>query len=374
MDLKSDSFKKYNWIDFGRGIAILLVIIVHVGQNFSDSIFLKKFTEVGSMGVQLFFILSSITLFNSYGNRYEKDGNERNIFFFIRRFFRIAPLYYFFALFYTLIEILLKGIHSVEYWKVLISVLFLNGVIVPVINYIPPGGWSIGTEVLFYYMIPFLFSKIKSIKDSVILLIISILFSSFINFTGEIIIDSLKITNHNNFRGYYLYHWLPNQFPVFCSGILLFNIFKTVHFPIKIKRIFLIISLFLFIFFSQTSLTSYYFYYTLQKPYIYSAIFCLFIIGIKDLEFKNRTGNFLRLIGKYSFCMYLLHFFILRVYSIAISFTGFNKKSDLFFLISYVLITAFTYFFSSKLYQYEKKGISFGDFQIQKLKEKLIKN
>src|SRR4030088_3596129 len=100
MDINHEKIKKYNWIDFGRGIAILLVIMVHTGQSFASSNLLRSFTESGMMGVQLFFILSAITLFNSYNNRYEKDGTDRNKYFFIRRFFRIAPLYYFFAVFY----------------------------------------------------------------------------------------------------------------------------------------------------------------------------------------------------------------------------------------------------------------------------------
>lgn len=373
MDSLSHDLKKYNWIDFGRGIAILLVIMVHSGQNFSTSEFIKNFTETGSMGVQLFFILSSITLFHSYTNRYEKDGPERIKFFFIRRFFRIAPLYYFFAIFYTIVQILLKGIHSVEYLKVLLSVLFLNGVIPPVINYIPPGGWSIGTEMLFYCMIPYLFTKIKSIKHSIILLIISILFSNIVNYLAEFIIDLLNIGNPNLPRGYDLYTWIPNQFPVFCSGILMFNIFKSYNWSNRTKKTLLILSLFLFILLSQIHLSFDYLFYTFQRSYLYTFVFSIFLIGIKDFQFNSRVGSFLRLIGKYSFCMYLLHFFILRVWLISLTIIGIEKNNLLFFL-SYIFVTVITFFLSSKLYKYEKMGIAIGDLQIQKIKEKLIKN
>lgn len=353
----SENFKKYNWIDFGRGIAVLLVIMIHVGQNFSNEEFLNNFTQTGTMGVQLFFILSSFTLFYSYTNRYEIDGKERIKYFFIRRFFRIAPLYYFFAVFYTFFQIALKGIHTIEYWKVLMSVLFLNGLFVPVINYIPPGGWSIGTEMLFYCTIPFLFKKIKTIKHSVILLIIAILSSNLINYI---------------LKDFYIYHWLPNQFPVFCFGILLFFILKSIYFSNFFKSFFLITSILLFISLSQINSFFHSFCYSLQLPYIYSVVFCLFLIGIKDYEFNSKSGSFFRSIGKYSFSIYLLHFFILRVFLILFSFTGL-KKNEMIFLISYLLVTAITFYLSSKLYVFEKKGIAFGNSQIEKIKQKIKK-
>jgi len=122
-------FKKFEWIDFGRGIAILLVIMIHTGQFFYKSTFLKNIYDTGDKGVQLFFILSSITLFNSFDNRYQLDGGQRNLFFFIRRFFRISFLYYFFIFFYTLFEIAINGVDVVPYWTAISSSLFLNGLI-----------------------------------------------------------------------------------------------------------------------------------------------------------------------------------------------------------------------------------------------------
>lgn len=367
MNLLTDNLKKYNWIDFGRGIAVLLVIMIHTGQNFSTSESVYNITQTGSMGVQLFFILSSFTLFNSYNQRYEIDGKYRIKYFFIRRFFRIAPLYYFFAIFYTVIQIVLKGIHSVEYMDVLISILFLNGLVVPVINYIPPGGWSVGTEVLFYCIIPFLFKKITSTKHAIILLLAAILFSNLINYLAEFIISSLKIPNPYNLRGYHLYSWLPNQFPVFCFGILLFFILNSLSFSNNLKKIFLTFSILLYILLSQIHLSFKYLYFLLQTSYLYSVIFCFFIIGIKYYKFNNRVGSVFRMIGKYSFCMYLLHFFILRLYLILITYIG-VEKNNLMFLISYVIISMITFFISSKFYIYEKKGIMFGNMQIQKIR------
>ena len=52
MNLIIDKIWIYNWIDFGRGIAILVVIImVYTGQVFTDSNNLKRFTDSVSQGV-----------------------------------------------------------------------------------------------------------------------------------------------------------------------------------------------------------------------------------------------------------------------------------------------------------------------------------
>lgn len=93
--------EKYNWINALRGYAILLVILIHSSQAFKVSDFSKIICDKGDLGVQLFFILSSFTLFNSYSRRKFQDGLDVNRNFFIRRFFRIAPYYYIAGIIYV---------------------------------------------------------------------------------------------------------------------------------------------------------------------------------------------------------------------------------------------------------------------------------
>jgi len=74
--------KKYDYIDSLRGIAVLFV---HTGSFFNMNMFPKFFKTIqenGATGVQLFFILSSLTLFMSFQSRMK---NERNC---IRNFFK----------------------------------------------------------------------------------------------------------------------------------------------------------------------------------------------------------------------------------------------------------------------------------------------
>lgn len=79
MGRKNDEVTRLEFIEAARGYAIMLVLAVHaVGY------------QAGAMGVQLFYIISAYTLYRSLMYRNE----QHYLWFYIRRFFRIAPLYY----------------------------------------------------------------------------------------------------------------------------------------------------------------------------------------------------------------------------------------------------------------------------------------
>lgn len=94
---------KLQYIDFLRGIAILMVIVVHTNQYSKNphNVSLSRLTEYDARGVQLFFVLSAFTLYYSYHNRKTEQTHVfRN--FFIRRIFRIAPMYYLGIIYYLI--------------------------------------------------------------------------------------------------------------------------------------------------------------------------------------------------------------------------------------------------------------------------------
>ena len=107
--------KRIQWIDSCRGIAILFVIIVHVGQLFSNTS-INYISSFAKNGVQMFFIISGYTIFYSL----EKNRNKSYKSFFIRRFFRIAPLYYLSAVYYSLMSN-----NELNFKYLLINLLFL---------------------------------------------------------------------------------------------------------------------------------------------------------------------------------------------------------------------------------------------------------
>jgi peptidoglycan/LPS O-acetylase OafA/YrhL len=176
---------RFGYVDTLRGIAILGVIAVHVGQygNFSMPIFFVKMIAEGARGVQLFYLASAFTLFLSLKNRSSNEMNPiKN--FFIRRFFRIAPMYYVAIFVYLFLDGLgprywLGDATGVSIANIISNITFLHGLNPYWMNSIVPGGWSVGIEMMFYAVLPVLFLKIKTINHAFNFFIISIIVRPF---------------------------------------------------------------------------------------------------------------------------------------------------------------------------------------------------
>lgn len=240
--------EKYEWVNALRGYAILLVILIHSSQTFSVFGNLKRICDIGYLGVQLFFILSSFTLFNSYSKRKKNDLKNTTRNFFLRRFFRIAPYYYIAGLIYIAYRIFIKD-EIINVKNLISNFTFTNGIYLPGINDIPPGGWSVGIEMLFYLFIPILFKYIDSMLKGVVLFIITVFISVLIN---HVFLDETKAFINMiwfDVKDFVYYFWLPNQFPIFSLGIVLFFINKQIVISYKVGNSILYFSLSLFLFF-----------------------------------------------------------------------------------------------------------------------------
>jgi peptidoglycan/LPS O-acetylase OafA/YrhL len=86
----SEGPKHFQYIDALRGIAFLGVLTVHAALV-AGRFHFDHLATLGNQGVQLFFMVSALTLFLSFGPRSKRE-NRSVLNFFIRRLFRIAPL------------------------------------------------------------------------------------------------------------------------------------------------------------------------------------------------------------------------------------------------------------------------------------------
>ena len=362
--------KKYDWVDALRGYAILLVMMIHTSLIFlGNSFHLEMITRVGDLGVTMFFIASSYTLFNSYKNRQAIDGDKAAYFFFIRRFFRIAPLYYLAIIGYVAVGFFY---HSrwvktpIELGKVIANFSFLNGIYLPAINYIPPGGWSVGVEMLFYLTIPLLFSKIKNVRKAFVFLVSSIVGSFLIQILLYFLISHYTKLSWELLRGWYLYFWFPNQFPVFCFGILLFFVIQIkIHYQEWLLALSIALIVLLSFFNFQLSFPK----FLIQREYLYSIAFFLFAFSLSrtNLRFMIKPINKL---GKVSFSAYLIHFIVIEIiWKIFKNIFHGGPNSDINFVLVFICVVITTYFLSKMTYRIEKIGISTGESLIKRIKE-----
>jgi len=219
-----ESPAKLGYIDAVRGWAILLVITAHAGGRFPEMPYpVKKLTNFGWHGVQLFFIASAVTLMLSWSRRTEAlPAATRH--FFIRRFLRIAPMYYFGALLYFLVDGI-PGEFSLA--QLLRSLLFVNAwhpEWLPTTKAwsVVPGGWSISVEFMFYVLFPLLASLLTNARRAALFLAATLPLATLANGAAAGWLRDYEVQAAHNF----LYFWFPNQLPVFAAGILLFQLLR----------------------------------------------------------------------------------------------------------------------------------------------------
>jgi len=158
--------QRLEYLDGLRGFAICGVVLIHVGQLFTGlPAPVEHFAAYGYRGVQLFFIVSAFTLTGTLVGRVFRPGE-----FYLKRFLRIAPMFYLAIVAYLLVDV--DGAPSTPLDAAL-TVLFLHGLAPSSINSVVPGGWSIATEAMFYASLPALLVWITSLPRALVALAVS---------------------------------------------------------------------------------------------------------------------------------------------------------------------------------------------------------
>lgn len=366
--------KKLDFIDSLRGLAILGVLISHVGQSIEGlPLWLKLITSYGMYGVQLFFVVSAYTLCLSAKSREKEKNKIRN--FFIRRFFRIAPTYYVGILVYLGISILNNYIEigilrpDARYttFNIFTNLIFVHGFYPKSYDYIVPGGWSIGTEMAFYAIFPLLFfiyeKKIDKTKKSIIFPIaVAIICCLFWRSLPKVF---PPLSRHN--CAFY-YCNLFNQLPVFLIGMSLFLISdKLIVNKQKswIGLLLFIICTLILSFFRISDITF--------SAFISGISFILLFISFKNLSILNIS--LLKRIGQLSFSIYVFHFIFAWNISKWLNdyyLSEFNSIVS-FFVCLFITLCCSIAFANLTEKFIEQKGIRLGSKLIKKLDSYTLK-
>ncbi|MBK8620159.1 MAG: hypothetical protein IPN96_24410, partial [Anaerolineales bacterium] len=197
----------------------------------------------------ILYVASALTLFLSLGTR-KKIETRPVLNFFIRRFFRIAPLFYLAIILYTWYDGNAPRYfapNGIQWWYIPLTAFFLNGWLPETINSVVPGGWSIAVEMIFYLTVPYLFSKLKDVNTTLRFIFISLILANVLSILIVNFYTPFFKTDQQYLVTSFSDFWFFSQLPVFALGILLYHV--VTQYPDQDKQLalpLLLISLFLF--------------------------------------------------------------------------------------------------------------------------------
>ena len=296
---------RLGWLDGLRGIAILLVIGVHVSIRRMDGVqaglsetpfgFLSAFFDMGAYGVQLFYIVSGFTMAFIWFKEEEHPQKLKN--FFIRRFFRIVPFYWLVILINTW-NFYKDGMFDI--YRFVFSMLYMTD-ITPYDNY-GAGGNTLDMEITFYLLFPFLVALLHKKRTVVIALCASF---------AWMMLRDMGVVLKN-------IHFIAIQATFFVMGGYVYTVVRDNKFQKRLTNSYMLPIWVCIVVGSMLLLHA-------SNPISFpllSIIFGIFLLLANYSTSKIIDNYFLRMLGKYSFSLYIVHFSVLSAISYFVKVKG----------------------------------------------------
>lgn len=344
-------------IDTLRGIGAIAIIVFHIfflaNLKLPDG-FIKKCATMGGAAVPLFFSISAFSMAYSYSERlFEPDGMRT---FFIRRYFRVAPLFYFMLI----VNMSVGWIFANTKYKLLdifLSLTFLFPFVPGKHPSLVMAGWAVGIEWIFYAMFPILILISSTLLRSFILLILSLAISIWMDDLGTI------------FPGVpdaYFYMNIANHLVFFISGLVVYWLLPYLK-KIAVVSFFVASKIFpTTLFLIGWILFIVYFYFMFNFPFdiIMTISWVLWLSGA-TLCFPTLINNrIFQYIGKVSYSTYLTHPIVIVLCIKSNAYTVFYENinsNTIAFLACCVFTIVIVVVLSTLTYRYiEEPGIRFG--------------
>jgi peptidoglycan/LPS O-acetylase OafA/YrhL len=374
---------KLDCIDALRGIAALSIFIYHIygtigiitNWAYPIQILPERFIDLTLAGIPLFFILSAFTLYLSLDSR---AGEKRKFSkFYLRRFFRIAPLFYLLLIIVVRDSLIIQK--AVPSWQdILVNFTFTFNLVPQYSMSLFSDGWTVGVEMLFYIVLPLVFIRVNNIRRSIALFIGIYWLSKEIRWLlGTIIGENIMMSTNYDF--YNFSHWAY----IFSIGVICYLIYK-LYLP-KIRREYrapaafsmLLSSLIiLFVFINNLPLAL-----ALSDLYeplsiltglqaMSSVAFVLLILSLSLNPNRLIVNRFTRFFGTISYSLYLIHPFIVEplkpIYVYIYGHTIYSTDLSLFLciLLTLLIVTPVSLLIYHLI---ERPGIRMGKKVIAKL-------
>ncbi|WP_300493020.1 acyltransferase [uncultured Methylophaga sp.] len=330
-------------LDGVRGLAVIIVLLSHTSgrdQTLHSSL---DFLGIGHVGVYLFFVLSGYLLMNNLLIEFKNNGSISLNKYFVRRFFRIAPLYYL-VITYVFILQIYSGEINTKYLHINDG---LQGYIKHLIFYKGDSVfWTIPTEVFFYLLLPLIFIfSIKFHERWIILMSgLVIFFGIWTLLSISKIVDwipqpkIIDIKQGSQFLEVFLIGCMAaflkekkwfNKTVLSSQGIIIINI--TAIILLLATLVFVSKS---FLFFERS-------YYELRWfSIVYGIIFSLMVVACQQRGMLNKifSNKFLIISGLFGFSIYLIHFEVIRIVNF------FDIEPQIKFIISMAFIYSLSFF------------------------------
>jgi peptidoglycan/LPS O-acetylase OafA/YrhL len=212
-------------LDFLRGLAIVGVMAIHVSQSFPSNIHAVDYAFMcGWTGVNVFYFVSAMTMCLMWTRRTETKATRK---FYIRRFLRIAPLFWLAIPLYLVINGTgpsTNAPNGIGPLQVILTATFLHGFWPDSINSVVPGDWSIAAEMIFYLVFPVVITAFGSRRHLYLALAIVLHLVNVCLFKpwALVLFSAYYGPGHEAFVWTALHLSFLNQLPVFLVGCALF--------------------------------------------------------------------------------------------------------------------------------------------------------
>lgn len=222
----TEPFVRLDFLDALRCFAIIYVVVSHLILIPQPNLVIPSFIAPllingGYAGVSLFFILSAFSLCFALDSRRREPKLLKR--FYVRRFFRIAPLFYLMLFIYWIRDAAMLGVtHPIS--EVLINASLLFNLTPAYITGFVWASWTIGVMAILYLLFPLIYRWIRTLPAALILFVVSVLMSwgwsyFILNYgetTGYLRVDDINFALSFGFL---------QHLPVFVCGIIVYRFF-----------------------------------------------------------------------------------------------------------------------------------------------------
>lgn len=363
---------RLDFIEALRGWAALYVIVFHLARVPVPApalpLWASKVILMGSSGVTLFFVVSAFTL--AYSMRMHEQQPHSLQRFYVRRIFRIVPLFY--------VWIVLSWLRDQFFYEkptsvlmILLSTTLTFNLVVSYQQGMVWSSWTIGVEMLFYLIFPLIYRHINNLPKALGFLLVALAISSVYEY---LLLHYSNIKPAENLPVVLKMSFL-HQLPVFAVGMVAFFVFEKFiqHTSISSRWGFLLLgaSAVGFSAFLDGQLK-----FLLNGEYWTAILYSLLVLGLAISPIPVFVNRFSMFAGKLSYSIYLNHYaFVVVLTPIYATIYAWPVPVEIQFGACYLLILALLLPVSLVTYYLiEKPGMQLGTYLIKRLSSRPVES